>query len=104
MPARRLELSVLARDGGSMAALAPPPDLPLTVISSRDQPPEQIAAHRRLSEWSHRGRHVIAARSGHWIQFDESALIVDVIRELVELSRAGGTDRCTNVSSNPCSL
>jgi pimeloyl-ACP methyl ester carboxylesterase len=83
-------LSVLARDGGSMAALAPPQDVPLTVISSRDQPPEQIAAHRRLSEWSHRGRHVIATRSGHWIQFDEPDLIVDAIRELVELSRADG--------------
>ncbi len=81
-------LSVLARDGGAMAALAPPSDVPLTVISSSDQPPEQIAAHRRLSECSHRGRHVVAARSGHWIQFDESDLIVDVIRELVELSRA----------------
>src|SRR5687767_7955851 len=83
-------LSVLARDGASMAALAPPEDIPVIVISSTDQPSEQIAAHRRLSEQSHRGRHVIATHSGHWIQFDESDLIVDVVRELVELSRAGG--------------
>jgi len=82
-------LSVLARDGASMAALAPPRDVPVVVISSRDQPPEQIAAHRRLIERSHGGRHVIATRSGHWIQFDEPDLIVEAIRELVELSRAG---------------
>jgi pimeloyl-ACP methyl ester carboxylesterase len=76
-------LLVLAREGASMAALAPPREVPVVVISSGDQPPEQIAAHRRLSECSHGGRHVIAARSGHWILFDEPGLIVDAIRELI---------------------
>jgi hypothetical protein len=27
---------------------------------------------------------VIAARSAHWVQFDEPALVVTLIRELVE--------------------
>lgn len=75
-------LSVLAREASSMAALAPPRDVPVVVISGGDQPPEQVAAHRRLSECSDAGRHVVAARSGHWILFDEPGLIVEAIRDL----------------------
>jgi pimeloyl-ACP methyl ester carboxylesterase len=72
-----------------MAALAPPRDIPVVVISGGDQPAEQIAAHRGLSEHSDAGRHVIAARSGHWILFDEPDLIVGAIRSLVDASQSG---------------
>jgi pimeloyl-ACP methyl ester carboxylesterase len=77
-------LSALERDGASIAARTPPHDVSVVVISSGDQPPEQIAAHRMLTEGPLGGRHVIAARSGHWVQFDEPELVVAVIRELVE--------------------
>ena len=77
-------LLVLERDGISMGALIPPRDIPVIVISSRDQPPEQIAAHRLLAERSAEGRHVIAAGSAHWVQFDEPELVVALVRELVE--------------------
>jgi pimeloyl-ACP methyl ester carboxylesterase len=82
-------LSVLERSGLTMGALAPPIEVPTIVISSRDQPQEQIAAHRLLAEGSLRGRHVIAARSGHWVVFDEPELVATVIRELVEADRSG---------------
>ena len=36
-----------------------------------------------MAEASDRGRHVIASRSAHWIQFDEPELIVEAIRGLV---------------------
>jgi pimeloyl-ACP methyl ester carboxylesterase len=80
-------LRALERDGTSMAAGAPPREVPVVVISGGDQPPEQIAAHRKLTESSSAGRHVIAARSGHWIQFDEPGLIVAAVRELIEQQR-----------------
>ena len=51
-------LSALELDGASMGTLAPPRDVPIVVISSGDQPKEQIAAHRMLAEGSHGGRHV----------------------------------------------
>jgi pimeloyl-ACP methyl ester carboxylesterase len=81
-------LLVLSRENAAIAALAPPRDIPVVVISGGDQPAEQIAAHRRLSERSDAGRHMIATKSGHWILFDEPELIVDAIRELTDLSRA----------------
>ena len=77
-------LLVLERDGMCMGASIPPPNVPVTVISSGDQPPEQIAAHRMLAERSTFGRHVIATRSTHWVQFDEPDMVVALVRELVE--------------------
>ena len=47
-----------------MAAVIPPREIPVVVISSGDQPPEQIASHRALAENSFGGRHITAARSG----------------------------------------
>lgn len=80
-------LLALERDGASIAALVPPREVPVVVISSGDQPPEEIAAHRILAERSAISRHIVATRSGHWVQFDEPGLIVSVVRELVELHR-----------------
>jgi hypothetical protein len=36
-----------------------------------------------LAEASDAGRHIIAARSAHWVQFDEPELVIDAVRELV---------------------
>ena len=81
-------LRVLEREGVSLTRFIPPREIPVIVISSGNQPPEQIAAHRMLAERSADGRHVIAPRSAHWVQFDEPALVVALVRELVE--RKGG--------------
>ena len=77
-------LAVLERDRESIAALTPPHDVPLVVISSGGQPPELLAAHRTLADTSLAGRHVVAARSAHWIQFDEPELVVNAVMELME--------------------
>src|SRR5688572_12596787 len=84
-------LQVLERDSMSMASSIPPPELSVVVISSGDHPPAQIAAHRALAERSTHGRHVIAARSTHWVQFDEPELVVAAVRDLVEESRRRDT-------------
>ena len=75
-------LRVLEREGVSLTAFSPPQEIPVVVISSGNQPPDQIAAHRMLAARSADGRHVIAARSAHWVQFDEPGLVVTLIREL----------------------
>jgi pimeloyl-ACP methyl ester carboxylesterase len=74
----------LAEDAATIASLTPPGDVPVTVISSRNQPSDQIAAHQALARAAERGAHVMARRSGHWVQFDEPELIVDVIRNIVD--------------------
>jgi pimeloyl-ACP methyl ester carboxylesterase len=61
--------------------------VPLVVVSSGTQPPEVIEKHRQLARVSSQGRHIVAARSGHWIQFDEPDLVVTAIRETVDQVR-----------------
>jgi pimeloyl-ACP methyl ester carboxylesterase len=81
-------LAALERDGAAIARIATPPAIPTIVISSGAQSSEQLEAHRLLAEASHAGRHVIAARSTHWVQFDEPELIVAAVSDLVDSSRA----------------
>jgi pimeloyl-ACP methyl ester carboxylesterase len=80
-------LAALERDGSAIAQVASPPEIPTVVISSGNQPPEHIAMQRMLAEASHAGRHVVAARSTHWVQLDEPELVVVAIRELFETLR-----------------
>jgi pimeloyl-ACP methyl ester carboxylesterase len=91
-------LRVLEREGMSIGALIPPRNIPVVVISSGNQPPEQIAAHRMLAERSADGHHVVATRSAHWVQFDEPELVVGLVKELVE---RGATVRNTAFSGSP---
>jgi pimeloyl-ACP methyl ester carboxylesterase len=77
-------LEQVAATVGGIAAL---PDVPLVVISSGEQPAGVIDKHRQLAGLSSHGRHIVAARSGHWIQFDEPELVVETIREVVERVR-----------------
>ena len=51
------------------------------------QPPDTIAKHRQIARLSSQGRHMVATRSGHWIQFDQPDVVVDAIREMVARAR-----------------
>lgn len=77
-------LRVLQREGTTLAGLNPPPGIPMVVISSGNQPPEQLAAHRALAARSANAQHVVASRSTHWVQFDEPELVVAAVKEVVE--------------------
>ena len=81
-------LAALERDGEAIARIASPPEIPTIVISSGSQPQEYIEAQRLLSTAPRGGDHVIAARSSHWIQFDEPELVTAAVRELVERSQS----------------
>jgi pimeloyl-ACP methyl ester carboxylesterase len=82
-------LRALGEEGATISALVPPSRVPVTVISSGQQSPQQIAAHRALADAAIAGVHVVAERSGHWVQFDEPDLIVRVIRGQVDPDFAG---------------
>jgi pimeloyl-ACP methyl ester carboxylesterase len=86
--AMRAHLRTLERDRVLIERERPPAAIPVTVISSGTQPPEQLAEHRKLAEASLGGRHVVATHSTHWVQFDEPGLIVLGIRQAVESARA----------------
>ena len=76
-------LGVLEREAGVIAVATPSPEIPVVVISGGHQPASEIEAHQRLAAASPRGRHVVAAKSGHWIPFDEPEVIVEAVRSLI---------------------
>jgi pimeloyl-ACP methyl ester carboxylesterase len=81
-------LLVLQREGAAIAAMTPPPQIPLVVISGGHQTPETVDAQKKFADASLEGRHVIADKSGHWVPFDQPELIVAVVRDLVGLLRS----------------
>jgi pimeloyl-ACP methyl ester carboxylesterase len=81
-------MSVLERGDPliSITNVTPRRDIPVVVLSSVKQPADQLAAHRLLAAASDRGRHIVATRSAHWIQFDEPELIVEAVNGITASS------------------
>jgi pimeloyl-ACP methyl ester carboxylesterase len=73
-----------------VAGISKLPDVPVIVISGGDQPPQTLAKHRALAGLSSQGRHMVAPRGGHWIQFDAPDLVVAAVREVVQRTRPSG--------------
>jgi pimeloyl-ACP methyl ester carboxylesterase len=80
-------LAALQRDGTAISQIVSPPEIPTIVISSGNQPEEHIDIQRTLVDASHAGRHIVAARSSHWVQLDEPELVTAAVRELVDSDR-----------------
>ena len=81
------QLDALGEMGDAAGSVATLADMPLAIVSGGDQPAEVTVRHRELARLSSRGRHVTAAKSGHWIHLDEPDLVVRVIREIVDEAR-----------------
>ena len=77
-------LESLPASAAEAALLDEPRTIPLTVLSASNATPEQREEREGWVRRSPRGRHIIARKSGHWIQLDEPELVLDAIREMVE--------------------
>jgi pimeloyl-ACP methyl ester carboxylesterase len=62
-------------------------DLPLIVLSSSNPEPSRAFDQERLAARSTRGRHIVAPHSGHWIPLDEPELVIQAIRDVIDLAR-----------------
>ena len=80
-------LESLPASAAEAAALAEPNAIPIIVLSAANATPEQLEEREAIVRRSPRGRHIIARRSGHWIQLDEPELVVEAIREMIEAVR-----------------
>jgi pimeloyl-ACP methyl ester carboxylesterase len=80
-------MSVLERGDPLITSVTLPRDIPVVVLSGGNQPAEQLAAHRVMADASAHGRHIVASKSAHWIQFDEPQLIVDVVKDMIAAHR-----------------
>jgi pimeloyl-ACP methyl ester carboxylesterase len=77
LPASAAEANAFAETG----------NLPVIVLSAASSTAEQLKERDALARRSPRGQHIIAAKSGHWIQLDEPELVVQAIREMAGLIR-----------------
>jgi pimeloyl-ACP methyl ester carboxylesterase len=62
-------------------------DLPLVVLSAANRKPRWLEADIALARTSVRGRHVVSAKAGHWIQLDDPMLVVDAVGDIVKRVR-----------------
>ncbi|HUK32370.1 MAG TPA: alpha/beta hydrolase [Vicinamibacterales bacterium] len=79
-------LRVFEEAATSVRRFQMPGDIALAVISAGDQTADVIAAHQTLARTSSRGRYILAAKSTHWVPFDEPDVIVEAIRQLIDLT------------------
>jgi pimeloyl-ACP methyl ester carboxylesterase len=59
-----------------------PAHIPITILSASNSSPAQLADRDAVARRSLHGKHIIAAKSGHWIHFDEPELVIQAIREM----------------------
>jgi pimeloyl-ACP methyl ester carboxylesterase len=77
-------LANLPASAADAAAVTAFPDLPMAVVCAGGLRPDLQRQHERLATFSPSGRFVRASTTGHWIQLDDPALVVGLIREVVE--------------------
>jgi pimeloyl-ACP methyl ester carboxylesterase len=61
--------------------------LALTVISAEHATEAELREHRKLASLSSIGEHIIAEKSGHWIQLDRPDLVVSLVQRSYRVSR-----------------
>ena len=76
-------LESLPASAAEADAIALPETIPVTVLSACNSTPEQLEEREAIARRSPRGQHIVARRSGHWIQLDEPELVVEAIREAI---------------------
>jgi pimeloyl-ACP methyl ester carboxylesterase len=76
-------LEALPASAAEAIALREPAAIPIIVLSAANAPPQQLEERDQMAHRSPRGQHIIARKSGHWIQLDEPELVVEAIREMV---------------------
>jgi pimeloyl-ACP methyl ester carboxylesterase len=87
--AARSEYESLAASVAEVRAAPPLPDVPLTVITAGNHAESRVlnevwmTLQGDLVRLAPRGRQVIAPESGHYVQFDQPAIIVSAVRDMV---------------------
>ena len=79
------QIETICESATSVMSAGPPDydDLPLMVISSARSTERRLQADSALARRSTRGRHILAAESGHWVPLDAPQVVVDAITAMI---------------------
>jgi pimeloyl-ACP methyl ester carboxylesterase len=80
-------LECLPDTAAALGRMGQIPGVPLVILSAASATPGELNERGALAQ-SANGAHVMASRSGHWIQFDEPDLVINAIRGIVQQTRA----------------
>jgi len=69
------------------AALSDLPRIPVSILSAANSTRAQLAERDAIASRSPHGKHIVVTDSGHWIHLDQPQVVLETIREMVELSR-----------------
>ena len=69
------------------AALGDLPLIPVTILSAANSTPAQRAERDAMASRSPHGKHSTVRDSGHWIHLDQPEVVIEAIREMVEVVR-----------------
>ena len=67
------------------AALSDLPRIPVSILSAANSTPTQLAERDAIAGRSPQGKHSLVPGSGHWIHLDQPRVVLETIREMVEL-------------------
>jgi len=81
-------LESLQASASEAAAIGVPETIPVTLLSAANATPEQLEEREAWARRSPHGQHIVARKSGHWIQLDEPELVVAAIRDMAGLTEA----------------
>jgi pimeloyl-ACP methyl ester carboxylesterase len=88
------QAEALPQSAAQVAAAGDYGDIPLVVLSASSSSPSQMKGHEALAHLSSQGKHVVASKTGHWIQLDEPDLLIESIRKVVESVRCRSRTTC----------
>jgi pimeloyl-ACP methyl ester carboxylesterase len=79
------QIETICESATAVMSAGPPDydDLPLMVISSARSTERRLQADSALARRSTRGRHILAAESGHWVPLDAPQVVVDAITAMI---------------------
>jgi len=81
------QLENLPHSAAQVAASGKLREIPVTVISAASTPRERQSEQAAIAQASSLGKHIMAARSGHWIMEDEPELVLEAIKDVIEQVR-----------------
>ena len=82
-------LECLPASSAEAAALTGHPPVPVTILSAANSTPRQLAERDAIARASRHGKHTVAQDCGHWIHLDQPQLVIQAVREMVDLVRSG---------------
>lgn len=81
------QVESLPESAAQVAATGDYGNLPLVILSASNPSPTRIRDEAGVACLSSNGKHIVASKSGHWIQLDQPELVVEAIREVVASAR-----------------